>query len=85
MRRREFITLLGGATATWPLAARAQQPGKVARIGYLGLTTPSSHAKYSQAFRDGLRRLGYVEGTTSSSTSALLRKTLTDLPLSRPS
>jgi putative ABC transport system substrate-binding protein len=36
---------------------------KVARIGYLGLTTPSSHAKYSQAFRDGLRRLGYVEGT----------------------
>ena len=63
MRRREFITLLGGAAATWPLAARAQQPGKVARIGYLGLTTPSSHAKYSQAFRDGLRRLGYVEGT----------------------
>src|SRR3954469_3019197 len=61
MRRREFITGLAGAAA-WPAVARAQA-GKVARIGYLGLTPPSSHAKYSQAFRDGLRRLGYVEGT----------------------
>jgi putative tryptophan/tyrosine transport system substrate-binding protein len=64
MRRREFIALFGGAAAGWPLAAQAQaQARKVARIGYLGLTTPSSHAKYSQAFRDGLRRLGYLEGT----------------------
>ena len=62
MRRREFIAGLAGAAAL-PVAAWGQQAGKVARIGYRGLTSPSSHAKYSQAFRDGLRRLGYVEGT----------------------
>jgi ABC-type uncharacterized transport system substrate-binding protein len=63
IQRREFITALVGAAAAWPITARAEQARKVARIGYLGLTTPSSHAKYSQAFRDGLRRLGYVGGT----------------------
>jgi putative ABC transport system substrate-binding protein len=61
IRRREFITLLGGAAATWPLAARAQQ-AKVARIGFLGLVSASSHANRIAALRAGLRDLGWVEG-----------------------
>jgi putative tryptophan/tyrosine transport system substrate-binding protein len=60
VNKREFIALIGGA-ATWPLAARAQQP-KVARIGYLGLVSASWHAPRANAFRAGLRDLGYVEG-----------------------
>jgi ABC-type uncharacterized transport system substrate-binding protein len=60
MRRREFIPMLGAAVA-WPLAARAQQQlGKVARIGFLRYASP--HAKQFEAFRDGLRASGYVEG-----------------------
>ena len=62
MRRRELITLLGGTAATWPLGVRAQQPPKVARIGYLGLTSPTNHAARVEALRAGLRDLGYVEG-----------------------
>jgi hypothetical protein len=61
MRRREFITLLGGAAA-WPLAARAQQRAKVAHIGYLGLVSASWHTPRITAFRAGLRDLGYAEG-----------------------
>ena len=63
MRRREFITLLGGAAAGWPLAARAQQP-KVWRIGVLA-PVPPTPAMLS-AFRDGLRGRGYVEGQNLS-------------------
>src|SRR5215468_1941394 len=59
-RRREFITLIGGAAAC-PLAARAQ-PAKVARIGFLGLVSSSSHASRVAAFRSGLRDLGWIEG-----------------------
>jgi putative ABC transport system substrate-binding protein len=60
MRRREFITLLGGAAAAWPLAARAQQ-SKVARIGalYIGLADAES---FKKELVEGLRQLGYVEG-----------------------
>jgi putative ABC transport system substrate-binding protein len=63
VKRREFITLLGGAAATWPLAARAQQAGKVPRIGFLGMTSPSTLAARMEALRLGLRHFGYIEGT----------------------
>src|SRR5262245_58231471 len=62
IRRREFITLLGGAAAAaWPRGARAQRT-RNARIGFLGLVSPSSHAARTAALRAGLRDLGWVEG-----------------------
>ena len=59
--RREFITLLGGA-ATWPLAARAQQPAKLPTIGFLGGSTPSTQVQWAAAFLPRLRELGWIEG-----------------------
>jgi len=61
MKRREFISLLGGA-ATWPLTARAQQATKSYRIGMLETISPALNAAHLDAFREGLRQLGYVEG-----------------------
>jgi putative ABC transport system substrate-binding protein len=62
MKRREFIVLIGGAAAAWPLAARAQQPGRAARIGvFTGATNPVM-AKAYRAFLDELRRFGFNEG-----------------------
>jgi len=61
MRRREFITLLGGMVA-WPLPLRAQQPAKVPRIGFLRFGPASAYADRVEALRTGLRDLGYIEG-----------------------
>src|SRR6516164_11491697 len=79
MRRREFITLLGGAAA-WPVAARAQQQGKIPRIGII------DDAPMWNAFRQGLRELGYLEGQniafeyrTAEGTPERLAEAATDL------
>jgi putative ABC transport system substrate-binding protein len=60
MRRREFIGLIGGAAVGWPLAAQAQS--KIPRIGFMGNSTAALEANLVDAFREGLRELGYEEG-----------------------
>ena len=62
--RREFITLLGGATAAWPIVAQAQQPGKLPTIGYLGAATALAWSQWTAAFVQRLRELGWIEGRT---------------------
>ena len=62
--RREFITLLGGAAAAWPLAAGAQQPAKLPTVGFLGGGTPTAQKKWTAAFVQRLRELGWIESRT---------------------
>ena len=64
MKRREFITLLGGTAATWPLTARAQQPERMRRIGVLMPTSEkdTEGTKRLVALREGLQKFGWVEG-----------------------
>ena len=63
MRRREFIKAAAGSVVGWPLAARAQQVGKVHRIGFLGSAAAAGSAEEIESRRTGLREFGYVEGT----------------------
>src|SRR5215813_3550595 len=63
VKRREFITLFGGA-ATWPLAAVAQQPMKLPTIGFLGQSTRSAGSEWVAAFVQRLRELGWIESRT---------------------
>jgi putative tryptophan/tyrosine transport system substrate-binding protein len=64
VKRREFVTLLGSGAVAWPLAARAQQAGKLPTIGFLGATTPSGQNEWTAAFVQRLRELGWIEGRT---------------------
>jgi putative tryptophan/tyrosine transport system substrate-binding protein len=63
MKRREFVTLLGGAAASWSRAARAQQAGKLPTIGFLGADA-SAFSPWTAAFVSRLRELGWIEGKT---------------------
>src|SRR5262249_8464021 len=60
-RRRQFITLVGGAVA-WPLAARAQQAAKMPTVGFIGSDSPDAYAVLLRAFRVGLKATGFIEG-----------------------
>ena len=80
IRRREFVTLLGGAAAAWPLAARAQQRGKVPVVGYLFPGLPELTESLTAAFRKGLSESGFVEGRNVSIEYRFARNDFDRLP-----
>jgi ABC-type uncharacterized transport system substrate-binding protein len=79
MRRREFISLIGGAAATWPLAARAQQPS-MSMVGFLSGALPESFAPVLTAVRQGLQEAGFVEGRNAAIESRWARGEVGRLP-----
>src|SRR5262245_25931870 len=64
MGRRDFVALLGGAAAAWPLSARAQQSGKLPTIGFLASGTPATNGQWVAAFAQRMRELGWADGRT---------------------
>jgi putative ABC transport system substrate-binding protein len=64
MQRREFITLVGGAAAAWPIATRAEQPARLPTVGFLGSSTPSAAPEGAAAFVQRLSELRWVVGST---------------------
>jgi hypothetical protein len=84
MKRRDFITLLGGAAA-WPLAARAQEPGKLPTIGFFGVATASAWGPWTAAFIQRLHELGWIEGRTITIEYRWAEGRTTVMPRSRPS
>jgi hypothetical protein len=72
VKRREFITLIGGAAAAWPLAARAQQPKRIPRLCFLTFDPGTLRSTRFEAFFQGLHDLGYVDGQTAMASGSRL-------------
>jgi putative ABC transport system substrate-binding protein len=80
MRRREFIAFLGSSLAGWPLAARAQQPGKLPTIGFLDSESPEGFPHLLRAFHQGLSAAGYIEGRNVATVYHWARGQMEQLP-----